>query len=388
MRPNGSRRHNHSLLVSGSYFPPQVGGISTMMAELCVQLGGDRVAVITGVPGPAGDTRLDGVRVHRTATDFPPRSRSAALRLIGSLGIVLARERPAVVLYASIEDAFAAHWTHKVLGYRHIVFAHGNDILSAAKSAWGKPRAALLAAGAVVANSRYTAGLLRDLGVTPGRVKVVHPGVDLDRFVQRPVGADERARWTRGRPQSRLLLSVGNLVERKGHDTVIRALAKLQSDIDLLYLIAGDGPHRAPLQALAATTGVADRVVFLGYVPAAELPLLYSAADLFVMPSRERPEQRDVEGFGIVFIEAAACCVPAIGGRSGGIEDAVVDGETGSLVDPHDADALAAAIRQLLADPPRLRRLGEAARRRAAAQFSWVAFGRAVASIIDEAVHA
>ena len=143
----------------------------------------------------------------------------------------------------------------------------------------------------------------------------IRPGFVLCGFQRRRAGACQAA-----------VLAAGVLL---GHDTVIRALSTLpQRSGDIVYLIAGDGPYRATLERLAKSLGVADRVVFLGRVAEPDLPLLYSMADSFIMLSRERTDQCDVEGFGIVFIEAAACGTPAIAGRSGGVEDAVVDGAT------------------------------------------------------------
>jgi phosphatidylinositol alpha-1,6-mannosyltransferase len=170
-------------------------------------------------------------------------------------------------------------------------------------------------------------------------------------------------------------LSVGNLVERKGHDLVLRALPQLkQRWPGLLYVIVGDGPFRPALEALAEQLGVASSVRFAGRVDSAALPAFYRLCDVFVMPSRLRAEHHDVEGFGIVYIEAGACGKPVVGGLSGGTEDAIAEGETGLLVDPGDANALAAALARILEDPGFARTLGENARRRAAAEFTWAAF--------------
>ena len=249
-------------------------------------------------------------------------------------------------------------------------------------------RFALLAATRIVAVSRYTEALLVELGVPEDRIRIVHPGCDVNRFGPVGVSDELRARVTQGRAHQHLILTVGNLVERKGHDTVIRALPLLPKGAnDVLYLIAGDGPYRAALEKLAADLGVASQVLFLGRVPSDELPLLYSLADSFVMVSRQRLDACDVEGFGIVFIEAAACGKPAIGGRSGGVQDAIVDGVTGLLVDPLDSAAVANAITSLLLNPGLRERLGTAARERALRHFTWSRFTDNVAAILEE-VHA
>lgn len=361
-----------------------------MMIEICRELGADRVAVLTGVaPESQGasteDLAGENVRVFRAEGCLPPHSAAQTARLLIALGRALATVRPSVLQYGTLEDAYLAFWTHKALRLRHVFYAHGNELLAALDSSWGKGRAALLASACVIANSRYTAEIVKSIGVRSNRVRIVHPGCDTRHFRVVQVDAERRLNLTRGKPGVRLLLTVGNLVERKGHDIVIQALARLGPELsDTQYLIAGDGPHRATLENLARSLGVAERVNFLGRVDRADLPLLYSAADLFVMVARERRESCDVEGFGIVFIEAAACGTPSIGGKSGGIEDAVVDGETGLLVDPLDVDAVAAGIARLLSDDAMRRRFGDRARDRAVGRFSWTGFAQQVAEILEE----
>jgi len=378
-----------SLLISGSYFPPQIGGISTMMYEICRELGPDRVAVLTGVAGTPADAPLEKLKMFRVDDCLPPRSVGSSMRLVAALGRALVAMRPAVLQYATLEDAYLAYWTRRALGLRHIFYAHGNELLAAAKSPWDKARSALLASSCVVANSRFTAELARSFGLPAERVRVVHPGCNVQEFYKMSVDAETRARITQGRPRARVLLTVGNLVERKGHDTVIRALSALPPGMeDTLYLIAGEGPYRQALEELAQSLGVAERVRFLGRVEKSDLPLLYSLADAFVMVARERKDNCDVEGFGIVFIEAAACGIPVIAGRSGGVEDAVMDGVTGLLVDPLDTGEVARAIAALLAKADLARELGESGRRRAIAQFTWSRFGRDVAAILEEVCNA
>jgi phosphatidylinositol alpha-1,6-mannosyltransferase len=150
-------------------------------------------------------------------------------------------------------------------------------------------------------------------------------------------------------------------------------------------VIAGTGPERERLGTLAGDLGCAADVIFAGHVSDEELPSLYAAADVFVMPSRALPGRDGIEGFGIVFLEAAACARAAVGARTGGIADAVVDGETGILVDPDDLPALERVLSGLLAAPADAARLGAAARRRAerlerewtaAAAYAWDAGGR------------
>ena len=168
------------------------------------------------------------------------------------------------------------------------------------------------------------------------------------------------------------MLTVGRLVGRKNIEGVLRALPRVTEMVpNLLYLIAGDGKDRERLEVASAQMGLSPFVRFLGYVPDGLLPALYCASDVFLMPSLERKNSQDYEGFGIVFSEANACGKPVIGGRSGGMADAVIDGETGLLVDPHSVDEIAAAIIRLLTDQELAHRLGENGRRRVERELSW-----------------
>ncbi|EQD51610.1 glycosyl transferase group 1, partial [mine drainage metagenome] len=181
-----------------------------------------------------------------------------------------------------------------------------------------------------------------------------------------------------------LVLAVSRLVPRKGMDALIDATAALDASIPGLTLaIGGDGRDRHRLANRA--TSLRARAVMLGRVPDASLPELYGAADVFAMACRDRWGGLEQEGFGIVFLEAAACAVPQVAGRSGGAAEAVVDGETGFVVaDPKDPGALAIALRRLLADPALRRRFGEAARRRAVESFNFDVLARRLAVALTQ----
>ena len=151
------------------------------------------------------------------------------------------------------------------------------------------------------------------------------------------------------------------------------------------YLIAGDGPLRAYLGKIAASVGMTDAVQFLGDVPDESLPDLYRSADLLLLLGRDSLVEGGAEGFGIVCLEAAACGLPVVAGRSGGLPDAVADGVTGILVDPHDPGAAAEAIVSLLADPARAHRLGAAGRARVLERFTWEKMATEARRIFGEA---
>jgi phosphatidylinositol alpha-1,6-mannosyltransferase len=201
---------------------------------------------------------------------------------------------------------------------------------------------------------------------------VVPPGVDIDRFVPLEPERKSKARAGLGLPSSGpLVVSISRLVPRKGMDTLVRAAARLRHDFpDLTVAVAGSGRERSRLERLTADTGAPVR--FLGRVPERDLPALYACGDVFAMLCRTRWLGLEQEGFGIVFVEAAAAGVPQVAGASGGAAEAVADGETGLVVSaPKDPAAVAEAIGALLADPTRRAAMAVAARRRAEVEFAY-----------------
>jgi phosphatidylinositol alpha-1,6-mannosyltransferase len=197
------------------------------------------------------------------------------------------------------------------------------------------------------------------------------PGVDTDRFEPNSVArAEMRARYRLGeRP---VVLCLSRLVPRKGQDMLIRALPAVRERIDgATLVIVGGGPYRGALHRLAHQFGVAEHVVFTDGVPSDELPAHHAMADVFAMPCRTRGAGLDVEGLGIVYLEASATGVPVVAGRSGGAPETVVDGETGLVVDGWDVGAIAAAVGDVLADPDRAVRMGAAGRRWVVDNWQW-----------------
>jgi len=282
------------------------------------------------------------------------------------------RERPQVVILASVDDGHFGLWLYRWFRKPFIVFAYGNEILYTIQTKSKRQQLTLRLANRVLATSKYTAGIAQEAGAVPGRVKVVWPGCDSDFF--RPVVAkdDLRRKLLGARHRDRVILTVGNLVSRKGHDMVIRALPALCRRVpDLVYMIVGDGPYRGELEKLAMDLGVRDRVVFVGRVPDEDLPDLYALCEVFVMVSRERLEEYDVEGLGLVLLEASACGKPVVGGRSGGVPDALADGVTGLLVDPLNPEEITEALASLLTDHDLATQLGEQGRLRVVHEFQW-----------------
>jgi phosphatidylinositol alpha-1,6-mannosyltransferase len=268
---------------------------------------------------------------------------------------------------------YICRWAKQMLGIPYFIYFHGMDIEKAARKlaqpGWraGTLRGILQDAARCFANSRDTKARLVRAGVPEEKIVVLSPGVELDRFRPGTVRLPRPATFA-GRPT---LLTVGRYAKRKGVDQVMRALPAVRRSIPDVQLIVLGRRQEENLAPLVGELGLESMVHFLGEVDENELPDFYRAASLFVMPAYEDEQDASVEGFGIVFLEAAASGIPAIGGRSGGIEDAIVEGETGYLVNGRDVDELASRIIEILGCEERRRKLGANARARAVAEFDW-----------------
>jgi phosphatidylinositol alpha-1,6-mannosyltransferase len=374
-----------SLLISGEFFPPGVGGIPTYMASLVEALGPERVCCLTGVKTKCHlDFKSQGVRIFRRPSVFSQSSLLEGGAWLAAVIEIMWKERPKVVQLATLYDGHLGMWLNKWFGLPYVVYAHGNEILNALQAQWEGHRCAIQSADCVLANSRYTADLVRQCAVQADRIEIVYPGCDAEQFRPIQLSSEYRQGVLGRHATSKVILTVGRLVRRKGHDRVIQSLPRiLKRHPDTCYLIVGDGPVKQELVELARRLGVADKVIFLDRAEDADLPKIYSLSDVFVMPSREDLAASDVEGFGIVFLEANACGKPVVGARSGGMADAVIDGETGLLVPSNDEMALAEAIGRLIGDMTLGRRLGEQGRNRVVRDFAWQSIGDRVAAIIE-----
>jgi phosphatidylinositol alpha-1,6-mannosyltransferase len=369
------------LLVTND-FPPKIGGIQSLLWEWWRRLPSDRFAVLTSPY--EGDAAFDAEQPYRIE-----RVREPALlphpvmvrridRMAADFGADLVVLDPAVPLglvgpslhlpYDVVLHGAEVTVPGRLPGSRQVlghVLRHARHIVSAGEYA---AREAERAAGT-------------DLPIT-----VVPPGVDVERFHPLDDEARREARRHFGLPiDGELIVSISRLVPRKGFDVAIRAAAELgRSRPSLVLAIAGRGRDDRRLRRLAGGLGAPVR--FLGRVSNDDLPRLYGCADLYAMACRTRWGGLEQEGFGIVFVEAAACGVPQVAGRSGGAAEAVIDGETGLVVDrPDDWRQVANAFEALLDDPARRAKMSIASRERAVADFSYdhlaARLGRALGAI-------
>ncbi len=349
-----------SLLVTND-FPPKHGGIQSYLYELWRRLPpGETTVLTTPFAGAAEWDAQQEFRIEREHQRVLLPSRALTRRIDA-----LAREVRADVIFLDPMLPLGLVGP-RLTAAPYVVVAHGGEITGYARTmgSRGLARRVMRGAAAVVAAGTYPAAASERAAGRSLAGVVIPPGVDHDRF--RPLDAEARgaARHRFGLdPERPLVLSVSRLVPRKGFDIVIDAVAGPGLD-GVQLAIAGAGRDRRRLERRAH-----GRVKFLGRVPDADLPTLYACADVFAMCCRDRWRGREAEGFGIVFLEAAACGVPSVAGLSGGSHEAVADGTTGFVVAPRDVGATRDAIARLVGDPPLRDRMGEAARRRAVEAF-------------------
>ena len=231
----------------------------------------------------------------------------------------------------------------------------------------------------------YTRGRLARAVSASTRLERLAPGVDAGFFRPGAGGSAVRERLGLGVDQP-VIVCVSRLVARKGQDSLIKAMPEIVRAVPgATLLIVGDGPYRGRLERLADDTGVRAAVRFAGGVPWTELAAHFDAGDVFAMPCRTRRGGLDVEGLGIVYLEASATGLPVVAGNSGGAPDAVLSGRTGVVVDGRDRGAVAAAVIEMLADPRSARAMGEAGRVWVERDWSWDAAARRLAAMLRPA---
>jgi phosphatidyl-myo-inositol dimannoside synthase len=368
-------------LVVTNDFPPRVGGVQQYVFNLVRHLPPDRVAVIT--------PNWPGWREHDHGLPFPVyRFPPTFLWPTGEL----ARKARSVARESNADVVLFGHGLPLGLlgprlsrdGLPYIVATHGAEYWFALTPGLAAAlRHATKQAGRVLAVSRFTGRVIRTVVASRVPLSLLPPGVDTERF--RPDLSGEEVRARHGLTDRPVVVCVSRLVPRKGQDVLIRAMPRIVRRVpDAALLIVGGGSDRRRIEQLAAEAPRGS-VAFAGEVPDADLPAHHAAADVFAMPCRSRLAGLEVEGFGIVFLEAAAAGKPVVAGDSGGAAEAVVDGETGLVVDGRHEDAVGEAVASLLADPVRAAAMGKAGRARAERWFTWPRIAGTLARWLAEA---
>lgn len=359
-----------------------------MMEQISIALGHKHICCLTGVKANPKDLQHPAlINVYRRPKIFYGNKHIRAIHLFLSLMEIFLKDRPKVIQLSTCSEGYIGLLAKRWLNLPYVIYAHGNEILTAINSESEKRRFAMRRASCILANSRYTAKLVEKAGVRSEAIKIIPLGCDTEKFRPHESSPEFRRRILGWRENDRIILSVGNLVERKGHDMVIKALPLIRKvKPDVTYLIVGNGPYKKYLESLASSLGVQEKVIFAGRVSDKELPDFYSLCDVFTMISRERPDSCDVEGFGLVYLEAGASGKAVVGGRSGGVGDAVLDGITGLLVDPYDVEGLCLTLTELLTNDQLRTRLGKQGLERVQKEYNWKIVGKHIQEILEQVV--
>jgi phosphatidylinositol alpha-1,6-mannosyltransferase len=360
------------VLVLTPDFPPLRGGIHTLAYQLVRHARSFDALVVTPASPRAREFDAGQDFEVRRVRNLPGRRLNTLIRLNVEAFRHAGRFEPDAVLSMHTNTSPAAWAVSRAFGAPMLQYLHAEELPRRPRlGSWAISRAS-----ASVAVSRHTRDLALARGADPDRLQVIPPGVD-------PPAAGASATRA-GRPT---VLTVSRLDDAyKGHDVLARALVDVRERVpDVEWVVLGDGALRPGLEQLVAELGVADHVRFEGSVSDAERDEWLARAHVFAMPSRVPPDEIGGEGFGIAYVEAAAHGLPVVAGREGGATDAVVDGQTGLLVDPRDSGAIATAICELLLDPTRAAALGRAGAARAT-EFAWSRVAAQIEALTRELV--
>ena len=369
-----------TTLVVTNDFPPRPGGIQAYVHNLAVrQPGSDLVVYASQWRGAAAfdaDQPFEVVR-HPSSLLLPTPD---ALRRIRAV----ARSRSCDRVWFGAAAPLAL-LTRRLGLERAVASTYGHETgWALLPGARGLLRRIARDVDVLTYLSAYTGDRLSRVLGDNARLERLPPGVDADMF--RPGCGGAEVRRAHGLSDRPVVVCVSRLVPRKGQDVLVRALPEIRRRVPgAALLVVGGGPDAARLRRLAADCGVTDDVVLTGSVPWPDLPAHYDAGDVFAMPCRTRLGGVDVEGLGIVYLEASATGLPVVAGRSGGAPDAVLDGVTGHLVDGRSVAEVARRVADLLADPERAQQLGRAGREWVQRDWRWELLAARLGSLLTGA---
>jgi phosphatidylinositol alpha-1,6-mannosyltransferase len=364
------------LLVITELYLPTRGGTAVWFDEVYRRLGGQEIHIVTAdVPGATEHDLHHPNSVHRVRLRrhwwLKPESLGMYAKLLWrATNIALTNKVDAVHTGRVLPEGLIGWIVARLVRVPLVVYAHGEEITT-----WRQPgkfrvmRFVYHRADIVVANSEFTRDELLKLDVAENRIRLIYPGVDVERF--RPgLPCDDLKKVVALKSNEKLILSVGRLSRRKGFDMVIRSLPEFISHgILVRYAIIGIGEDQAYLTNLSRNLGVEGCVHLLGHVSPEDLPRWYNACDVFAMPNREI--NGDTEGFGMVFIEAAACGKPSLAGVAGGTGSAVIEGVTGQRIDGNNIDEVVNGLGKLLVERDLAEALGAQGHKRVLREHSW-----------------
>ncbi|MDA1017517.1 MAG: glycosyltransferase family 4 protein [Planctomycetota bacterium] len=377
------------VLLLSEVFPPKTGGSGRWFWEIYSRLHAEDVVIAAGMDSGAVafdlTHDLDVVRMQLAMQQWGITSLSAMRHywtIVWKLSNLVRNGNVDIVHCGRcLPEGWMAYALKKLQGVPYISYVHGEDVEAAATSrelSW-MVRRVIHNADYLIANSHNTASILTECWQVPSEhIRVVHPGVDTTRFVPAPASAVVRRRL--GWKDRTVVLTVGRLQKRKGHDMMIRALRDIRDAVpDVLFAIVGDGQEREFLECLVKTEGVEGHVKFHGEINDRTMVQCYQQCDLFALPNRQ--VGRDIEGFGMVLLEAQACGRPVLAGKSGGTSETMDIPRTGVVLPCEEPVQIAEQVVELLLNPERLESMGAAGREWAEQEFDWSALSRRAADL-------
>ena len=361
--------------------PPRTGGIQQFVINLLRRVH-PATSVALGPGGDLGAEQADAAELHRTVrAPGPVLPTASTVRLV--LDVARTHRPDVIVLGAAWPLGAIAARLRAALDVPVVALSHGLEAGMASAGGGALIARATRDLAAVTTISRFTADRLAD-HLRAARVSKLPPGVDVDRFTPQVSGAAMRQRF--GVPDAAVLVGcVSRLVRRKGQDTLLRAWPEIaHAHPDAWLAVVGEGPLETRLQSQLRAMGPGSRVVLTGAVDWEQLPATYAALDVFAMPCRTRWAGVDVEGLGIVYLEAQATGVPVIAGRSGGAPETVLDARAGDTVDGRDIAAVTAALDRWVGDASARGAAAAPARDSVVQRYSWEAIATRFAALLDE----
>ncbi len=367
-----------TLLIS-EIFPPKTGGSGRWFFEIYSRLSRKNYVICTGADEKANDfdsnSDLNIVRIPLGMSDWGvinPKCMLVYLRLFLHILLIIRKERiTAIHCGRSLPEGLLAWLVRKFTRIPYLCYVHGEELATFQKSRELVLLSRKVFAGAtyIIVNSRNTKHLLTEyLPTIEEKIRILYPGVNVDYF--KPVAADQTTRKELGWANRLVILTVGRLQKRKGHDVSILSLKEVQNSFpNALYAIAGSGEERECLENLVNENKLDGNVTFLGEIDDETLLKCYQQCDLFILANRE--VDGDIEGFGMVLVEAQSCGKPVIAGDSGGTLETMIPGQSGIIIDCRDPKKLAVAINHLLKEPEIRKSMGNTAVKWVHENFDW-----------------
>lgn len=358
------------ILILTTFYPPAKGGIQTYTYEIARNLRemGNDVTVFA--------IASNGIKKLFSSSLFKIYKNNNK----SSLKSLLSSKYDFILVSSWFPVAIFGVFLSYLCKSKLFISAHGNELLYPTKYPFMNRlmKWCFNNAHKIFAVSSYTKQLLKNKGIANDKIIVIPNGTDPEYF--NPEVSYEDIIKKHRLEDKKIIFSVSRLVERKNFGKVIEILPDLLKEVpNAVYIIGGTGSMRENWEQIAKDNKVEDIVKFVGHIPEEELPKYYTMSDVFVMPSIEIEKNCEIEGFGITFLEANACGTPVIGGRSGGIQDAIIDGETGLLVTPDSKDEIQDSLISILKSPSYAKSLGGSGRKRVEEELNW----KNITKIID-----